>query len=98
MPTGERIELIFEYFRLERQATCNYDYLAIYDGKGSTSDQIGKKLCGSTIPSKKMSTGNEMHLEWRSDGTRSFRGFKIKVIAKGNTTKKIQYANNSLMI
>ena len=79
-----RIELEFEEFALEYDSSCIHDFLDIYNGGTiSSTRRIGSRLCGRSRPSNKISSGNQMHLRWKSDGVTVRRGFKIKVKIPG---------------
>ena len=82
---GSRIELRFIDFRLEISYDCSYGYLQIYDGGNLSVNALGPKHCGSTIPSIQISLSNRLYLEWRSDGSEHFSGFKISVHSTGNS-------------
>ena len=66
---GSKIELTFESFELEFEASCGYDYLSITDGSDT------KKLCGSTLPDKITSSGNTLTLKFESDYSVNKKGF-----------------------
>ena len=46
---GNMLRFVFSSFSLEANATCNYDYLKIYDGPNTSSALIGT-YCGTTSP------------------------------------------------
>ena len=79
---GNRIKLVFENFELEAK-NCKHDYLNIFDGSASKAKQIGGRLCGAKKPNSIVSSGNKLHLQWRSDDSHVFRGFKIQCITIG---------------
>ena len=76
MPLGKRIELRFSRFRTE----ATHDILKIYDGRSSSTRQI-ETLSGFATPRNKYSSGNRLHLVWKSDVNREESGFKIEVRA-----------------
>ena len=75
-PRGKRIELLFLSFRTE----ARHDYLRIYDGRSNKSSQI-LEHSGFATPSNTHSSGNRLHLVWKSDVNREESGFKIEVRA-----------------
>ena len=83
VPQGHLIELKFNDFNLEFHSTCDYDYLQVYDGRSSSSRTINGKLCGSSKPSKILSSGNALFLNWKSDSSQFFKGFEISATLTG---------------
>ena len=79
---GSRIQIKVIDFKLEVSSGCRYDYLQIYDGGSSSANALGPKYCGSTIPSIHNSSSNRLYLEWKSDETKHFSGFKISFHSK----------------
>ena len=79
---GNRIKLVFENFELEAK-NCKHDYLNIFDGSASNAKQIGGRLCGAKKPKSIVSSGNKLHLQWRSDDSHVFRGFRVHCITIG---------------
>ena len=67
---------------------CKFDWLQVYDGGSSYSRTIGGKLCGSNKPSPIISSGNKLLLDWRSDSSTSYSGFKISARVKGKYNSK----------
>ncbi|KAJ8923869.1 hypothetical protein NQ315_010451 [Exocentrus adspersus] len=76
VPPGQQVMLNITDFELEPQATCRYDWLEIRNGGTSTSPLIGK-YCGTTIPKQIASHTNQLFISFKSDLSRSYRGFKI---------------------
>ena len=76
-PQGRHIELRFLDFDLEKDNTCRYDWLKVHNGGSRSSTLIRGKLCGSIVPSKIVSYGNQLFLEFHADGDGSYTGFKI---------------------
>ena len=77
--SNTKIYLRFIEFRVENQASCNYDYLEVYDGD-DMSNLIGK-YCGTSLPDVVQSTHitGAVTLLWSSDGSVTDTGFKIDV-------------------
>lgn len=76
---NDKIYLRFIEFRVENQASCNYDYLEVYDGD-DMSNLIGK-YCGTNLPDVVQSTHatGAVTLLWSSDFSVTDAGFKIDV-------------------
>lgn len=62
--------------QLEAHETCQYDFLAIYDG-GSVDSQQLAKFCNTSHPEPLTTTYNEVTLHFHSDGENSDAGFQI---------------------
>ncbi|XP_067324813.1 tolloid-like protein 1 isoform X1 [Anolis sagrei] len=74
-PTQYRISVKFEFFELEGNEVCKYDYVEIRSGLSSDSKLHGK-FCGTEVPEVITSQLNNMRIEFRSDNTVSKKGFK----------------------
>ncbi|XP_065550109.1 tolloid-like protein 1 isoform X2 [Lathamus discolor] len=74
-PTQYRISMKFEFFELEGNEVCKYDYVEIRSGLSSDSKLHGK-FCGTEVPEVITSQYNNMRIEFRSDNTVSKKGFK----------------------
>uniref|UniRef100_A0A4W3K7X0 Cubilin n=1 Tax=Callorhinchus milii TaxID=7868 RepID=A0A4W3K7X0_CALMI len=78
VPAGEAVQLDFEdLFYIEPDSQCAFDYLELHDGPSSNSPLISR-LCGSTSPSTQKSTGNVMHVRFRTDARTTHAGFKAR--------------------
>ncbi|KAM6900418.1 cubilin [Xenentodon cancila] len=87
VPNGEEVQIDFEGdFYIEPTASCLYDYLEIRDGSTLNSNLVSR-LCGNTLPSTQHSTGSAMLLRFRTDGSITHKGFKVKysIAACGGT-------------
>ena len=58
--------------------------MTIYDGASSTSSMIGK-YCGDSIPPSHVSSSNEVLIQFQSDGSVTYNGFKIEYNPLGKT-------------
>ncbi|XP_048589480.1 tolloid-like protein 1 isoform X2 [Nematostella vectensis] len=78
-PSGQRISLKFNDFRLEGNGNgvCRYDYVEVRDHE----NKILGRYCGSKNPETVTSPSNVMWVEFRSDHTQSRRGFSAKYYA-----------------
>ncbi|BES95605.1 calcium ion Hypothetical protein [Nesidiocoris tenuis] len=84
---GSVISLTIVDIDLETHSTCNLDYLELRDGISSRSPLLGR-YCTSNHPFAIMSTSNAMFIKFRSDISRSGRGFNIKFNTVCNRTMK----------
>ncbi|NWR90257.1 CUBN protein, partial [Furnarius figulus] len=74
---GSPFEIQFEQFHLENHPKCNFDYLAVYDGNSSNARQLGK-FCGNQIPPLIHSSGDNVYVKLRTDGSLQGGGFLAK--------------------
>ena len=58
-------------------ATCNYDYLEVYDGPDIYSPLIGR-YCNNNLPEDMTSSGSAITLFFHSDGGLELDGFEIE--------------------
>lgn len=73
---GYIIKLHFrDHFHLEDSTDCEYDYLEIREGPHGYSNLKGK-YCGNTFPKEITSKGQFLWLEFRSDDSIEYKGFK----------------------
>uniref|UniRef100_A0A6A7FUH2 Cubilin n=1 Tax=Hirondellea gigas TaxID=1518452 RepID=A0A6A7FUH2_9CRUS len=78
------INITFTEFHLESGRSCPYDWLQIHDGRGSSSQLIGR-FCGSSAPGVNntlISTHNKLYLWFRSDHSRAGSGFTFNWTAQ----------------
>ena len=76
-------------FKLEGRnlwGDCFADWLEVRDGDDSTSNVIGKKLCGSKLPSTIISSGNTMFIHFHSDGSLEYSGFRFRITTALNAS------------
>jgi len=78
-PNG-KMEIIFTLFDVEDQSNCDYDWLKIYDGPGTTSTLIGK-FCGTNSPGTVTATNTEgaLTFEFHSDGSVTEAGWGASI-------------------
>ena len=79
MSSGYKVQLTFDSFNLEKkadwQARCEWDYVEVsYAGTGGGA----RRFCGDSKPPTITSNNNNMKVKFRSDGTRTFKGFSAK--------------------
>ncbi|XP_076467235.1 scavenger receptor cysteine-rich domain-containing protein DMBT1-like isoform X1 [Babylonia areolata] len=64
---------------LEGSFDCKYDSLSIYDGGNPTADNLIVKLCGTQgFNSSIYSVGQEVFVQFKSDLSVTYRGFKLQ--------------------
>ncbi len=70
----------FTSFAVEYHASCNYDYLEIYDGANTTDELIGK-YCGTDSPGTIVSTNpdNALTFVFHSDGSQEDTGWTAAI-------------------
>lgn len=81
-PSGKRVKLYFNHFRLEGGVCSSNDYLEVRDGSSSTSLKKGA-YCGGYAPTI-TSSGRYLWLRFRSDSQLRYKGFQAQyeVISK----------------
>ncbi|XP_069077875.1 embryonic protein UVS.2-like [Pleurodeles waltl] len=73
---SDKIFLQFDAFDLQSSPNCASDYLTIYDGNDKEAPVLLKKACGTGQLLSFTSSGNEMLLEFVTDGSITASGFK----------------------
>lgn len=81
--SGKNVRLTFDYFDLEPNSVCRYDYVLIRDGSSGSNVMIGK-FCGSSKPATITSSGNSLWVEFRSDSSETRRGFVARWEVEGS--------------
>ena len=71
------VSFTFEDFDVEPHSNCSYDYVALYDG-ANTSSPLIIQHCGAVLPVPNLfvSTGNQMYVRLKADGSVPTKGFK----------------------
>ncbi|XP_014830968.1 PREDICTED: cubilin, partial [Poecilia mexicana] len=82
---GNLIRLLFDSFNLEYHTNCNYDYLEVYDGTGTTGNKTGR-YCGRSVPPSITSAGNQMTLLFVTDSSLSGEGFSASYVSINAST------------
>uniref|UniRef100_A0A671XF39 Cubilin n=1 Tax=Sparus aurata TaxID=8175 RepID=A0A671XF39_SPAAU len=72
---NHRVLLNFSDLDIEYHSNCSWDY--IHDGS-TTSSPLLAHLCGTSPPSPITSTQNTIYVRFRSDSSRSHRGFSAR--------------------
>lgn len=88
-PEGYRIILEFDSFSLQKHPSCDFDYVAVYDGDKTTDTLIGK-FCNEK-PEVVRSSGHKLMIVFLSDDRITSDGFLAKwsteatdAVIKGN--------------
>ncbi|XP_015260845.1 PREDICTED: cubilin-like, partial [Cyprinodon variegatus] len=84
---GNLIRLSFDSFNLEYHLNCNYDYLEVYDGTGTTGNMTGR-YCGRSVPPSITSSDNQMTLLFVTDSSLSAEGFSASYVSINASTGK----------
>ncbi|XP_019626250.1 PREDICTED: cubilin-like [Branchiostoma belcheri] len=76
---GKRIVIVFIALDIELSAwaECSHDFLEVRDGADTTADSLAK-VCGYTLPAPITSTGNNVYIKFRSDGSVGGAGFDLE--------------------
>uniref|UniRef100_A0A4W6F2P1 Cubilin n=1 Tax=Lates calcarifer TaxID=8187 RepID=A0A4W6F2P1_LATCA len=69
-----RVFFNFSDLDIEHHSNCTWDYVAIHDGPTISSPLLAR-VCGTTLPPAITSTQNTIFVRFRSDSSRSHRGF-----------------------
>ena len=76
---GQTVTINFLSFSVEEHGNTCYDWLEVLDGGSETSPQLGKRLCGESLPEKITSSGHSLTLVFRSNSDIRHSGFVIRV-------------------
>ncbi|HBS86818.1 MAG: hypothetical protein A2W91_12370 [Bacteroidetes bacterium GWF2_38_335] len=85
-PTGAtEITMIFDAFDLEpgSGATCDYDYLKIYDGPSTSSTLLGTYCNTTGSPGTILSSGGSLTFQFHSDGSTVRPGWVARWMSDG---------------
>ena len=78
MSSGYKLQLTFDSFKLEGRdghGECGYDYVEVsYAGTGGGA----RRYCGDSKPPTITSNNNNMKVKFRSDYSKTFKGFSAK--------------------
>ncbi|GAB4320904.1 MAG: hypothetical protein Kow00127_13230 [Bacteroidales bacterium] len=77
---GGKIQVNFLSFNVEYQSNCNYDWLKIYDGTGTSSGLIGT-FCGTNSPGTVTATNEEgaLTFQFYSDQSVTESGWEAEI-------------------
>uniref|UniRef100_A0A8C4D9G2 Cubilin n=1 Tax=Dicentrarchus labrax TaxID=13489 RepID=A0A8C4D9G2_DICLA len=71
---NHRVFFNFSDLDIEHHTNCSWDYVAIHDGPTISSPLLAH-VCGNSLPASITSTQNTIYVRFRSDSSRSHRGF-----------------------
>ncbi|XP_045916959.1 cubilin [Micropterus dolomieu] len=74
---NHRVFFNFSNLDIEYHSNCSWDYVAIYDGPTRSSPLLAH-VCGTSLPPSITSTQNTIYVRFRSDSSRSHRGFSAR--------------------
>lgn len=74
-PAGKVVRLSTSSFDLETDTSCDYDFLAVYDGRSNHANLIGK-FCGNDVV-EVVSSGRWLFVQFNSDDSDSNTGFHL---------------------
>ena len=75
---GSKIRVVFNSFQVEGDAgNCLYDFVRLFDGPNPSYPVIDGKLCGNTRPTDKTTTGNNLIVQFKTDGFMKMKGFNL---------------------
>ncbi|GAB0086814.1 Cubilin [Sergentomyia squamirostris] len=75
---GSQIQIIFSDLDLEKDDSCTYDYLEVFDGKDASSKSLGKFCNADEHPLSLQTTSNFAMLRMRTDFSNQGRGFNLR--------------------
>ena len=75
VPLGYKIKLQFYVFVLEKTYKCTGDVLKVYDGTSRSAEPLGT-YCGALNPFYVESTASNLFLEFKSDRSLNYAGFR----------------------
>ena len=87
-PFGQKVLIYFTTFDLEDSSQCNYDSVSMFDGSSAYSSLLSRS-CGSSLPSPVYSSGRYMFMQFKSDESRSGKGFVAYYRALNRSSGKL---------
>ena len=75
--------MTFVEFELEDSNTCQYDYVALFDGASSDDVNIGVFCNAAAIGSSHVTSGDIMFVRFKTDGSQTYAGFLATYQAVG---------------
>ncbi|XP_054478628.1 cubilin [Anoplopoma fimbria] len=74
---SHRVFFNFSDLDIEYHSNCSWDYVAIHDGP-TISSALLARVCGNSLTPSITSTQNTIYVRFRSDSSRSHRGFSAR--------------------
>ncbi|XP_058017713.1 ovochymase-2 [Ahaetulla prasina] len=73
-PENQVIKLTYEHFELEENEDCSYDSVTVYENVEKEKEIA--RSCGFAVPAPVLSSSNTMLIQFHSDETETYSGFK----------------------
>ncbi|XP_029142773.1 ovochymase-2-like, partial [Protobothrops mucrosquamatus] len=73
-PKNHVVKLVYEHFELEENEDCTYDSVTVYENVAKEKEIA--RLCGFAVPAPVLSSSNTMLIQFHSDETETYSGFK----------------------
>jgi hypothetical protein len=80
--SGAMVQADFTFFHVETSASCNYDYLKIYNGESTIFPLLGT-YCGTTSPGTVTSTSGPLTFVFHSDYDGNYPGWEATIHCAG---------------
>nr|CAB3234608.1 cubilin [Phallusia mammillata] len=84
VPEDQQIQLFFNYFDVEYEPNCEFDYVLIRNGSSPDSPVI-KRLCGNYIPDPVFVMTNEVFIQLVTDPYIEGNGYDITYTSSNNS-------------
>ena len=90
---GFKVKVVFKSFELELETNCKFDGVAVYDGATTGATKLGNEngYCGTSMPPSFVSSGNELLIVFKTDGSSTRKGFEFTYVR----SKFFMHVNNS---
>uniref|UniRef100_A0A1I7YT12 CUB domain-containing protein n=1 Tax=Steinernema glaseri TaxID=37863 RepID=A0A1I7YT12_9BILA len=86
------VELRFTQFAVEMGTSCEYDYVAIYDGAVATENNKFGQFCGDKIPPVVVSTSHSVIVEFVTDDSVEQKGFVLEYRATAPSGQRNRFS------
>ncbi|XP_046376177.1 cubilin-like isoform X2 [Haliotis rufescens] len=95
-PGENKVQMRVIHSNIETQLFCRHDWARVLDGNSLTSPKLGT-FCGFRTPSYN-STGRYLLIEFHSDSTRTFKGFKIQYTTEADKSSAHSLTYNLVLL
>ncbi|CAH1121617.1 unnamed protein product [Ceutorhynchus assimilis] len=75
VPFGQSISIVFKEIDVEKDSSCSFDFISIYNGEDATYQELAT-FCHQLKPVTVTSSGNNMFVKFKTDYSYQGRGFK----------------------
>ncbi|KAK0420415.1 hypothetical protein QR680_014670 [Steinernema hermaphroditum] len=89
---NQGVELRFTQFAVEMGTSCEYDYVAIYDGSVATENNKFGQFCGDKIPPVFVSTSQVVVVEFVTDDSVEQKGFVLEYRATAPSGQRNRFS------